>query len=146
MISFVTKVRIFPIFTIQSTTIYKRSQTIRREFNDSGLFPEKENSMQKISSLPSVQVHVVNESSSYTLICVERSNHASNDRLQESKNNGKFLKRLIVGVAYKRWSLSIASDYRTLNGKSLVFWIGTSRLRQVVAHGVSTVLWCCTRV
>ena len=48
-------------------------------------------------------------------------------------------------VAYKRWSLRIDSDYRTLTGKSLVFWRG-SRLRQVVAHGVSTVLWFCTLV
>ena len=61
-----------------------------------------ENSLLEISSLPNVQVHVVNESSSYTLTCVhsanvdvERSNHESNGRLQEGKNNEKFLKRLI---------------------------------------------------
>lgn len=110
----------------------------------------EENSLQEIYSLPNVQVRVVNESSSYTLTWVhaanvERSNHASNGRLQEGKINEKFLKRLIVGVAYKRWSLAIGSDYRTLTGKSLVFWRG-SRLRQVVAHGVSTILWFCTLV
>lgn len=65
----------------------------------------EENSLQEISSLPNVQVHVVNESSSYTLTCVhtanvERSNHASNGRLQEGKNNEKFLKRLIIAIAY----------------------------------------------
>ena len=52
----------------------------------------EENSLQEISSLPNVQVHVVNESSSYTLTCVhsanvERSNHESNGRVQEGKNN-----------------------------------------------------------
>lgn len=89
----------------------------------------EENSLREISSLPNVQVHVFNESSSYTLTCVhtanvERSNHASNGRQQEGKNNGKFLQRLIVGVAYERWSLTIGSDYRTLTGRSLVFWRG----------------------
>ena len=59
----------------------------------------EENSLQEISSLPNVQVHVVNGSSSYTLTCVhtanvERSNHESNGRLQEGKNNEKFLSRL----------------------------------------------------
>ena len=64
-----------------------------------------ENSLLEISSLPNVQVHVVNESSSYTLTCVHtanvaRSNHESNGRLQEGKNNEKFLKHLIIAIAY----------------------------------------------
>ena len=65
----------------------------------------EENSLQEISSLPNVQVHVVNESSSCTLTCVNtanvaRSNHESNGRLQEGKNNEKFLKHLIIAIAY----------------------------------------------
>lgn len=104
----------------------------------------EENSLREISSLPNRQVHVVNESSPYTLTCVhtaniERSNHASNGRVQEGKNIEKFLNRLIVAIAYERWSLRIGSYYRTLTGKSLVFRRG-SRLRQVVAHRVSSVL------
>lgn len=55
----------------------------------------EENSLQEISSLPNVQVHVVNESSSYTLTCVHtanvaRSNHESNGRLQEVKTMNSF--------------------------------------------------------
>ena len=65
----------------------------------------EENSLQEISSLPNVQVHFFNESSSYTLTCIhtvkeERSNHASNGRLQGGRNNEKFLKRRIVAIAY----------------------------------------------
>ena len=51
------------------------------------------------------------------------------------KNNGKLQNsqaKKVVAVAYESFY------YRALTGKILVFWIG-GRLREVVAHGVSTV-------
>ena len=69
-----------------------------------------------------MQVHVVVYIDLYAYSAIIwRSNHASNGHLQEGRNNEKFLERLIVAVAYERWSLTIGSDYRTLTGKSLVF-------------------------
>ena len=44
----------------------------------------------------------------------------------------------MVAVAYSRWSVAIGSNSKALTGKILVFWIG-GRLREVVAHGGSTV-------
>ena len=44
----------------------------------------------------------------------------------------------MVAVAYSRWSVAIGSNSKALTGKILVFWIG-GRLREVVAHGDSTV-------
>ena len=50
----------------------------------------------------------------------------------------------MVAVAYSRWSVAIGSNFKALTGKILVFWdwrslIGGGRLREVVAHGGSTV-------
>ena len=45
----------------------------------------------------------------------------------------------VVAVANKRWSFTRGSNYRALIRKNLVFWIG-GRLREVVAHGGSTVV------
>ena len=44
----------------------------------------------------------------------------------------------MVAVAYRRWSFTRGSNYKALTGKILVFWIGV-RLREVIAHGGSTV-------
>ena len=45
----------------------------------------------------------------------------------------------MVAIAYRRWSFTRGSNCKALTGKILVFLIG-SRLREVVAHGGSTVL------
>ena len=44
----------------------------------------------------------------------------------------------MVAVAYRRWSFTRGSNCKALTGKVLVFWID-GRLREVVAHGGSTV-------
>ena len=44
----------------------------------------------------------------------------------------------MVAVADRRWSFTRGSNCKALTGKVLVFWIG-DRLREVVAHGSSTV-------
>ena len=44
----------------------------------------------------------------------------------------------MVKVAYRRWSFTRDSNCKSLTEKVLVFWIG-GRLREVVAHGGSTV-------
>ena len=44
----------------------------------------------------------------------------------------------MVAVAHKRWPFVRGSNYKALTGKILVFWIGV-RLREVIAHGGSTV-------
>lgn len=47
----------------------------------------------------------------------------------------------MIAVAYERWSLTIDSNYRTVLGKNLVFWVGlVDRLREAIAHGSSTVI------
>ena len=45
----------------------------------------------------------------------------------------------MVAIAYRRWSFTRGSNCKALTGKILVFLIG-SRLRELVAHGGSTVL------
>ena len=50
----------------------------------------------------------------------------------------------MVAVAYRRWLFTRGSNCEALTGKILVFWIG-GRLREVVAHGGSTVVTCCSR-
>ena len=45
----------------------------------------------------------------------------------------------MVLVAYRRWSFTRVFNCKALTGKMLVFWIG-GRLREVIAHGGSTVL------
>ena len=50
----------------------------------------------------------------------------------------------MVAVAYRRWLFTRGSNCKALTGKILVFWIG-GRLREVVAHGGSTVVTCCSR-
>ena len=50
----------------------------------------------------------------------------------------------VVAVAYERWSFTRCYNYRALNGKKfgvLDRWslMGSGRLREVVAHGGSTV-------
>ena len=64
-------------------------------------------------------------------------------RLQESNHRGpwKIINRQaqkVVVVAYRRWSFTRGSNCNALTEKILVFWIG-GRLREVVAHGGSTV-------
>ena len=54
----------------------------------------------------------------------------------------------VVAFGCRRWSFTRGSNCNALTGKILVFWIG-SCLREVVAHGVSTVLlllyyYCCS--
>ena len=49
----------------------------------------------------------------------------------------------MVAVAYRRWSFTRGSNCKALTGKILVFWIG-GRLREVVAHGGSTVVTYCS--
>ena len=51
-------------------------------------------------------------------------------------------------VAYRRWSFTKGSNFKSLTGKILVFWFGGSlsvmggdRLREVVTNGGSTVLF-----
>ena len=52
----------------------------------------------------------------------------------------------MVAVAYRRWSFTRDSNCKALSGKILVFWVGGhlslegGRLREVVAHGGSTVM------
>ena len=46
---------------------------------------------------------------------------------------------IAVAVAYRKWSFTRGSNCKALTGKILLFWIG-GRLREVVAHGGSTVL------
>ena len=48
------------------------------------------------------------------------------------------LPQKVVAVAYERWSFTRGSNYRAFTGNIFVFWIG-GRLREVVAHGGSTV-------
>ena len=50
----------------------------------------------------------------------------------------------MVAVAYRRWLFTRGYNCKALTGKILVFWIG-GRLREVVAHGGSTVVTCCSR-
>ena len=50
----------------------------------------------------------------------------------------------MVAVAYRRWLFTRGYNCQALTGKILVFWIG-GRLREVVAHGGSTVATCCSR-
>ena len=60
---------------------------------------------------------------------------------RELKTTGKslnFQAQKVVKVAYRRWSFTRDSDCKSLTEKVLVFWIG-GRLREVVAHGGSTV-------
>ena len=52
----------------------------------------------------------------------------------------------MVGVAYRRWSFTTGFNYKALTGKISVFrcfgrrsLMGGGRLREVVAHGGSTV-------
>ena len=54
----------------------------------------------------------------------------------------------MVAVAYRRWSFTRGSNFKSLTGKILVFWFGGSlsvmggdRLREVVTNGGSTVLF-----
>ena len=64
-----------------------------------------------------------------------------NGRLQEVESGGKLLdrqSRKVVAVAYRSWSFTRSSICKAPTGKFLVFWIG-GRLREVVAHGGSTV-------
>ena len=112
------------------------------------MFILEEYSLQEISSLPNrlrfmLSMKDLVRTCTYVCLCTNSEHREITPCVKwpstEGENNEKFLKRLIVGVAYKRWSLTIGSDYRTLTGKSLFFWRG-SRLRQVVAHGFSTVL------
>ena len=49
----------------------------------------------------------------------------------------------MVAVAYRRWLFTRGSNFKALTGKILVFWIG-GRLREVVAHGGSTVVTYCS--
>ena len=55
----------------------------------------------------------------------------------------------MVAVALRRWSFSRSSNSRALTGKVLVFrmgvayGVGDGRLREVVAHGGSTVYIFC---
>ena len=44
----------------------------------------------------------------------------------------------MVAVSYKRWSFTRGSNCKAFRGEILVFWI-SGRLREVVAHGGSTV-------
>ena len=58
--------------------------------------------------------------------------------LQQVKNSEKWQCRCL-----KEWSRSLMrgrSNCRALTGKNLVFWMG-DRLREVVAHGGSTVFF-----
>ena len=44
----------------------------------------------------------------------------------------------VVTVAYRRWSFTRGSNFKTLTWKILVFWIG-DHLREVVLYGGLTV-------
>ena len=57
-------------------------------------------------------------------LTVARSENASSGCLQEVKNNGKSLKK-VVAVTYGRCLFTRGSDFKALTQKVLVFWIGS---------------------